>query len=371
MLVEQKINMKKIISKAPGRTCLFGDHQDYLGLPVIACAINRHITLDAIRNSSGKFVIHMPDLGEVRTISIDPYIDRVEKGDHLLAALKILEGYGCIPTSGYDITIKGNIAINAGTSSSSAVVVSWIQFLIKAFDCNQKVDREFISQIAYQAEVSFHGAPGGKMDQYSIAIGHIIFLETGENATYEVFDKPLKGLIVAESGIPKQTTGVLAELKEKAQLAIYIVKQKIPEFDISEITKKELPKYLNYISDDLKTYLTAAVLNHDVTQRALLEFRKLKLRPLEIGKLMNEHHQVLKEYLKLTVPRIDDMVNGAIQAGALGAKIVGSGRGGSIVVLAPEGKEETVIKALMDTGAKDAYKVDVDTGARIEIKKQQ
>ena len=26
----------KIISKAPGRVCLFGDHQDYLGLPIIA-----------------------------------------------------------------------------------------------------------------------------------------------------------------------------------------------------------------------------------------------------------------------------------------------------------------------------------------------
>jgi len=367
MLVEQKNNMQKIISRAPARTCLFGDHQDYLGLPVIACAINRHITLDAVRNGLEKFVIHMPDMGEVRTISIDPSIDRVEKGDHLLAALKILEDYGCIPTTGYDITIRGNIAINAGTSSSSAVVVSWIQFLIEAFGCNQIVDKEFISQLAYHSEVSFHGAPGGKMDQYSIAIGHIIFLETGENTTYEVFDKPLKGLIVAESGIPKQTAGVLAELKEKALLAIHIVKQQIPEFNISEVTKKELPKYLNYISDDLKTYLRATVLNHDITQRALQEFRKSRLRPMEIGKLMNEHHQVLKEYLKLTVPRIDDMITGAIQAGALGAKIVGSGRGGSIVVLAPKGKEETVIKALMDAGAKDAYKVNVDPGARIEI----
>ncbi len=32
--------MTKITSLASGRTCLFGDHQDYLGLPVIAC--NRH-----------------------------------------------------------------------------------------------------------------------------------------------------------------------------------------------------------------------------------------------------------------------------------------------------------------------------------------
>ena len=33
----------EVMYKAPGRICLFGDHQDYLGLPIIACAINRFV----------------------------------------------------------------------------------------------------------------------------------------------------------------------------------------------------------------------------------------------------------------------------------------------------------------------------------------
>ena len=37
----------EIISKAPARVCLFGDHQDYLNLPVIACAIDRFIEIKA------------------------------------------------------------------------------------------------------------------------------------------------------------------------------------------------------------------------------------------------------------------------------------------------------------------------------------
>ena len=36
--------------KASGRICLFGDHQDYLELPIIACAINRSIRLEAKPN---------------------------------------------------------------------------------------------------------------------------------------------------------------------------------------------------------------------------------------------------------------------------------------------------------------------------------
>jgi len=44
--------MKEIISIAPGRICLFGESsKSYLGLPVIACAINRSIKLTAIKNN--------------------------------------------------------------------------------------------------------------------------------------------------------------------------------------------------------------------------------------------------------------------------------------------------------------------------------
>jgi len=34
---------EKVEVKAPGRICFFGDHQDYLGLPVIAATIDRYI----------------------------------------------------------------------------------------------------------------------------------------------------------------------------------------------------------------------------------------------------------------------------------------------------------------------------------------
>ena len=34
---------------APGRICLFGEHQDFLGLPVIACAID--LTMKIVVNT--------------------------------------------------------------------------------------------------------------------------------------------------------------------------------------------------------------------------------------------------------------------------------------------------------------------------------
>jgi galactokinase len=80
---------------------------------------------------------------------------------------------------------------------------------------------------------------------------------------------------------------------------------------------------------------------------------------------MNKHHEVLRDLLKITVPRIDAMINAALKAGAYGAKIVGSGGGGSIVAIADPDKEEQIVQAILAAEAVEAYPVSVDSGARI------
>ena len=59
----------RIKVQAPARICFFGDHQDYLGLPVIAGTINRYIQINAIPNSDSQFFIQLLDLDkEVKRI---------------------------------------------------------------------------------------------------------------------------------------------------------------------------------------------------------------------------------------------------------------------------------------------------------------
>ena len=50
--------------KAPGRICLFGEHQDYLNYPIIAMAISKYIYLEAKKISEPKFLITLPDINE-------------------------------------------------------------------------------------------------------------------------------------------------------------------------------------------------------------------------------------------------------------------------------------------------------------------
>lgn len=356
---------KDIISVvSPARTCLFGDHQDYLHLPVIACAINRYIKLQAVAHETPVLSISLPDIDAHKTIALDTDFSKGIKGDHLLSAYKVFKMHGGVLSRGYRITLGGNVAINAGISSSSAVVVAWVKFLIKASSNPLPDHPEFIAQLAYEAEVIEQGSPGGRMDQYSISLGHIMYLETFDGGAYTLFHKEIPGLIVGESGIPKPTLSLLGDLRSKAWNAIGQVRKKMPGFDISAAVKDDLPELLPLVSEDLREIFKAAVLNHEITRAALKEFAAEQMNPVRIGALMNAHHQVLKELLGITVPRIDHMIDAANNAGALGAKIVGSGLGGSIIALAPEGKEEKVINAIIDAGGRDAYAVKVDQGVR-------
>jgi galactokinase len=357
--------MKKIISLAPGRTCLFGDHQDYLGLPVIACAINRNITLTAVQNESRTFVLNMVDINEIRSIDINTVFEKLEPRDYFASSLRVLRRHGCVPNVGYDITITGDIPINSGTSSSSALLMAWIRFLITAFGVNDKVTPEFISKIGYASEVLEHGEPGGMMDHFSIGVGNIVYITTKDPFSYKIIGTNLKGLLTGVSGVPKETIGLIGELKGNALMSIEIVKQNFPEFDLNTSEIGDIDRYRNCLSDRLIPFFEAALKNYHYTKEALKEFEKPILDLKKIGELMNQHHEVLRDLLKITVPRIDDMIKAALDAGAYGAKIVGSGGGGSIVVIADPEKQDLVIEAILKAGAQEAYAVTVDPGVRI------
>lgn len=349
----------EVIFKAPGRICLFGDHQDYLGLPVIAFAINRFVKISAVPNKKEIFHIRMPDMKISRNISIYENFDILEYQDHLASTIRVVKRYGCIPDKGYTILITGKIPLNAGLSSSSAVVVAWVRFLLETFGCLEEISDELVAKIAYEAEVLELNSQGGKMDQYTIAIGGMIYLHTNKITDFKKIESPLKGFIIGESGIPKNTQGVLGDLKRKALQSIKIVQKHEPKFKIATATILDVEKYNDILPNELKPFFYAAVKNHEITQLASILLNEKTINYIKIGELMNHHHHVLKNFLNVTTSKIDDMIDAAINAGAFGAKIVGSGRGGSICALTSFEKQSQVINAMIKAGAKDAYPVSI------------
>jgi galactokinase len=363
--VNLKVEPQKTIKiQAPGRICLFGDHQDYLGLPIIACAINRYIFVTATSNEDAVLRIVMPDIGEQREINLNQPIQPISNCDHFVSAIKELAIEGCIPNKGYDIELRGTIPINAGLSSSSAIIVAWISFLLEAFGSNNKRTPAYIARLAFKAEVLHYNAPGGIMDQYSISIGNLLFLNT-VNGNHSIINNTVQTLIVGESGVPKETLDILPNLKGYALEAISTVQEKVEDFKIENATMEDYQLYKEYVSDKLRPIFYGAIKNYEITKNAFDCLQKDQIDVYEIGNLMNAHHSVLKDVLKITVPIIDKMIDGALANGALGAKIVGSGGGGCIVALADEANEEKIINGILDAGASAAYKVAISEGVKV------
>ncbi len=352
----------EIFVKAPGRICLFGDHQDYLGLPVIACAIDRYIFLEAQSRSDKLLEIHLPDMGQVRTIDLNAPLVSMGKRDYLSSSLQVLHNHGIRLDSGYTLTIRGDIPINAGLSSSSAVVVAWIRFLLKAFGNEDQQSSAYLARLAYEAEVLEYKSPGGLMDQYTISLGNTVFLNTVDGS-HNFIDKNLETLIIGESGVAKETLDVLANLRAFAQGAIDQVREKEISFHIEAADFEDYQEFENYVDPQLRPYFYAALKNYSITKQAKTAFDKTDLDLLKIGSLMYEHHTVLRDILKITVPLVDKMIDAAMNQGAYGAKIVGSGGGGCIVALVDPAKEDQVIKAIESAGASKVYRINVANGA--------
>ncbi|HEX6383232.1 MAG TPA: mevalonate kinase, partial [Anaerolineae bacterium] len=72
---------------------------------------------------------------------------------------------------------------------------------------------------------------------------------------------------------------------------------------------------------------------------------------LEIGRLMSENHAVLQA-MTVSSPELDRLVAVAMQAGALGAKLSGAGRGGNMIALVTAETETAVREALQAAGAR-------------------
>ena len=343
----------KIISKAPGRVWLFGDHQDYLGLPIIATTIDKEITIEAIKNNTKEFKIFKKDLDIHDSISLNQNISSDEK-DFLRIALRVLKKYDCIPNEGYDIEIKSEIPINSGLSSSSALIVAWVNFLLFTFS-DKPISPKILADLSYEIEVLEMNGSGGKMDQYTIASGKTIFLDTKSNKI-ESFDHNLCDMIIGVSNKPKDTQGLLRKLKENSLKSIETVKDRLTDFNLYDEENINTISHLDFLEDYLKPYFKAAVGNYKITMDAKKEFLNSNLNINKISELMNSHHNYLKDDLKITTPEIDKMIDVSFENGAVGSKIVGSGGGGSIVSLSTKSNTSNkIVSELKSIGVKDAF----------------
>ena len=343
----------------PGRICLFGEHQDYLGLPVIPMAISLRTRLIGKNRSDRKFVINKPDLNEVEIFSMDD-LTYTKPRDYFKSGLKICINEGLTFSTGFDCEITSQIPVQAGCGSSSAIMVSWIHFLSQMADERADWDQEKIGELAYKAEVQEFSEPGGMMDQYSSAIGNLIYLESEPKISIESMKPNLGTFVLGDSCEPKDTMEILQRCRDSRSAIFEKIKLQNPNFSLHEIKLEEISQY--NLNTDEATLLSGTIQNRDLLRQALPELKNAEPDHKKIGILLSEHHSISREVLKVSTPKIETMLDASINAGALGGKINGSGGGGCMFAYAPDNPGK-VVEALEKVGG-IAYTIHSEVGTR-------
>lgn len=344
--------------KAPGRICFFGDHQDYLGLPVIAATIDRYIYLEASPKEQKTLTIELLDLNQQETISLEEDFSILTPRDYFRSALRVLKRAGIILQQGYHVKMYGDIPIEAGLSSSSAMVVAWIRLLLKLAQPNHQFSDEQIAQWSYAAEVLEFNEPGGLMDQYTIALGGMVYLNT-ISGNHQRLTAPWESIIIGDSGIKKSTLSVLSQAKENALEALAIVKGHTPSFLLEKAEKATYLQTVDLLPSALRPYWYAAIHNYLITQDALSLFKQAEIEMNRVGQLIDAHQSILQHQIKNTPSPMIKMMEAATANGAHGTKIVGSGGGGCFVALCPKDQANKVIQAIEKAGARQAFAVNI------------
>ncbi len=363
----------------PSRICLFGEHQDYLGLDVIALAIDLRFSAAITPRHDQQIIIRIRDVQidslnaentderyQTYVIDLNKPVIYENNRDYLKSAVHVLIKHG-YPISGADIRMDSTIPIGKGMCSSSTMIVALIKALLESAGHPDKDDPARIAYLGYEAEVLEFNEPGGMMDHCTSALGGLVHLSFASAMEYNKIDAQLPGcFILFDSLQQKDTTRILGQ-------------SKTPQIEALQTLETDgITSVRDFISDPDKTALLhkldpfhaqklrAAIENHRLFLKALGGLRS-GIPPETLGALLSSHHAVLRDGLSISTPRIDAILDTAIQNGAWGGKINGSGGGGCCFAYAPVDKAEPIIQGVAKMGY-PARLLHQDTGVRVDTR---
>lgn len=341
----------EVVAQAPGRVNLIGEHIDYSQGFVLPFAIDA-VTKSAIRTRDDR---------EIRIVSAQHPTEMIhssiselqEKGGegwsrYILGVVWALE-----IESGLDIYVDGRVPLGAGLSSSAALECSVATALNHLFDLGKSTTE--LAQLTQRAENQYVGVPCGIMDQ-SVSLmaksGYALLLDCRDLSTQHIpvdfAGAGLRLLIVDTRAHHALIDGGYAERRASCESTA----AKLGVVSMRELDMKRL------VSE--KDKLTATEFQrarHAVTEiaRVLNAVERLRNKQfIEFGELLNQSHISLRDDYTVSCPELDLVVDTANANGALGARMVGGGFGGSAIALIKDedaGKiSQSIEKAFADAG---------------------
>jgi galactokinase len=328
--------MRRAIAFAPGRVNLIGEHTDYndgLGLPF---AIGLGVTVTATPLPGRTVEAHALDLGERDSF------DRADPGEPgamppgwrsfvrgAVAELAVLR----VRPAACRLEIAGSVPRDAGLSSSGALSVALCMALgAVAADPRQPSGLE-LARLCSRIENRWVGARTGLLDQLASIHGRegcALRIDFREPALTAVpIDLGQHRLAVLSSGADREhaASGYNQRRDECARALELLDVGSLREADT--VDWEALPEPFR------------RRVRHVVTENGRVDAMIAALRGGDLdeaGLLLDASHRSLRDDFEVSVPAVERARERWRSAGALGARVVGGGFGGSVLALLPPGR---------------------------------
>ncbi len=320
---------------APGRVNLIGEHTDYSGGLVLPVATQFGVTLEILSRSdavsltstlAGVAPPFQPDGGGVAATGWARYAQAVAVE---LAALGR-------PPLGLVGTISSDLPAGAGLSSSAALEVAVALALCEV--AGWELEPLELALACQRAELRAVGVPCGILDQAASVLGErgsAVLLDCW-TLEYRLVTMPDEAaFVIVGSGVERSLENT-AYATRRAEL-----EHALRAIGAERSTTVELSDLRGL--DDVQ----ARRLRHVVTENDRVRRFSAALESSDIvsaGKLLLASHDSLRDDYEVSIPELDLLVSLAQSAGAQGARLLGAGFGGSVLVLVDREQVDEVVR---------------------------
>jgi galactokinase len=330
------MSQRRLRTFAPGRVNLMGEHTDYNEGLCLPFAIERGITVTAEPLPRGRDVeARAVDLSQRDRFSLDAEIDpgppdgwrRFVRG---AAAELRREGLDPAPCR---LEITGDVPAGAGLSSSAALSIA-LCLALCAVAGAEPPERLALARLCSRIENDWCGQRTGLLDQLASLYG-----EEGHAVRIDMRGPEIRpvGLYLAGHRLATLDSGARRSLAESgynerrnecrraaALLGLESLRDAQAE-DLAELPEPLRGRARHVLSENERVDATVAALGRGDLA--------------EVGRLLDASHASLRDDYEVSVPEVERAVLECRWAGAIGARIVGGGFGGSVLALFPPGCE--------------------------------
>ncbi len=346
-----------LISRAPGRVNIIGEHTDYNGGFVFPAAINCEMKMTAAPRTDTTMSVYSVNFGQNYNFDLSKPLETPVRpfgwAAYFVAVVDQFQQRG-ITLPGLNVAIDGDVPLGAGLSSSAAYEVC-AATMLNTF-CETKLDMKEIAILSQAAEHSkFVGVNCGIMDQFISALGkadHCLQIDC-YSLDYKLvpFDSGLANIVIINS--EKRRGLVDSEYNTRRSECEQGLKE------MRELAAKDYKTIRHIPLDDfnahaagLSTVNIRKRLKHNITENArVLAFADALIDKdfTLAGKYLYESHASLRDDFQVSCRELDFIVDIARTIpGTFGCRMTGAGFGGCCVALVKPNKTDDFIKEMDD-----------------------